>query len=181
MEEMAKDTAKRLGWALIPTGMILFIMLIGYACSNKNTVQDSRQRVPSYSQQIAQAEAAQRAAEKAAADAQTAATRVDQMQKDLQTSVEKLNNAQRSADGTPLEGRSETTGVGTITEFSGDHFTFLERNGFTKRFAPLCDDQIIPAGKTMTLNYHWRAYQPGHPNTGQSACYVVDSATIQER
>lgn len=157
-----KDIAKQLiGPAL---GMFI-IFLFARSCDKPPAQQVDHNRVPTVSQQIAEAQAAADQAKASAAVALKA-------QQDTQAAVEKLNAVQRDSDGNLKEGRPEQSGVGSITEFSKGYFLFVQKDGFTKKFEPLCGDPTIPAGRPVIFNYHWVR---GNPNTTASACYSIDS------
>lgn len=104
--------------------------------------------------------------------------------------VEKEPTPVPSAPEPPKVGRAEQTGIGRITDFSmvwGDKsvssantdnsgdgylaFTFLEDNGYQKRFYPVCTSQPLTTGHGSLL-YHWHEYENGVHN--QIGCYIID-------
>lgn len=160
--------------------MILVLLIAAIAvvgCGNPGP--EVKNRVPTVQAQLDQAQ-------QAAKDAQAAASSVQQTQKNIQDAIAKLDSNGRNPDGSVKIGHPEISGVGTVTEVGMDKitisnvttsvlwFTFAERQGFTKKFDPVCPETVIPVSKTVILNYHFREYQDdSHPG-----CSVIDSYTV---
>jgi hypothetical protein len=51
-------------------------------------------------------------------------------------------------------------------------FTFTDRTGFTKKFAPVCPGQTIKTGVPITLLYHWRNWIENIE--GKRGCFWID-------
>jgi hypothetical protein len=153
---------------------IVAVVFIGFAIalSHKDSTKDeARNRVPTLVDSQLQAQ-------RAAQDAQAAATQAQQAAKDVQDRIAKLDTAGRTSDGELKAGRPETSGPGTVTEIRfDDGFLFTERGGYVKKFEPLCGSQTIPAGRTVILQYHWKVYIPGNPNSSNGQCYMIDGYT----
>lgn len=158
-------------WILIPA----IALLIG--CGSDDT-PDVKNRVPTVSAQLDQAQ-------QAAKDAKASADQAAQTQKNIQAAIDKLNGAGANSDGNPKIGRPEISNPGMITsvgESTGKNgenttytmwFTFAERGGFVKTFTPACTNQAIPVAGTVILNFHWQEYDSGTPG-----CYHIDGYTV---
>lgn len=145
---------------------IAITFIIGATILSHNDKQpDTRTRVPTLVESQLQAQ-------KAAQDAQAAATQAQTAAKELQDKIEKLDSAQRTSNGELKAGRPEITNPGTVTEIRfDDGFLFTERTGYVKKFEPLCSNQTIPAGRTVTLQFHWKVRDI---NANRGECYVID-------
>lgn len=137
-------------------------------------------------------------AQKAAQDAQTAAAAAQQAQKDIQAQLAELAKdakdekkpAQESEGEDNREGRPEATRPGIITDF-GEYdlqptssttdfyvgFNFTDRNGFTKRFFPVCPSQTVKTGVPITIMYHWRSWTSD--TEGKRGCFQIDGFQAQ--
>jgi hypothetical protein len=159
--------------------LVLLIAAIAGGCSGELDVKSVKNRVPTMPAQLDQAQ-------QAAKDAQAADASVQQTQKNIQDAIAKLDSNGRKSDGSVKIGHPEISGVGTVTEVGMNKitisnvttsvlwFTFAERQGFTKKFDPVCPEAVIPVSKTVILNYHFREYQDdSHPG-----CSVIDSYTV---
>jgi hypothetical protein len=168
--------------SLILAGLVLIGASSLVKCAGDANQKPHKNRVPTMQEQ---AEATQQSAQAA----KEAADRAEQAKKDIQSQIEKLNGAQRNSSGELKEGRAEMTAPGTISDFgsakvevggqnesvSDDYylgFTFIDRNGFTKRFFPVCPNQTVKIGTPFTLMYHWRGWVS--TATGQRGCYQID-------
>jgi hypothetical protein len=161
-------------------GAIAFAFLLaGGGCSSDPAPQ-TQNRVPTVQYQLDQAQ-------QAAKDAQAAAANAQQTQKDIQAAIARLDNAGRNSDGSKKVGAPEITAPGVVTSVGESvshenstttiytfYFTFAQRDGFVKQFAPVCPNQSIPVNGTVTLNFHWKEYTSSE-NVG---CYVVDGYTV---
>jgi hypothetical protein len=169
-----------LAWVIV--GLIAVGTGFIVQCNGNNSQKPSRNRVPTLQDQ---ADSAQRNAK----DAKAAADQVQQMKQDIQSQIDKLNSTQRNTSGELKEGRPETTAPGAISDFgafkietggpndsaSDDYylgFTFTDRSGFTKRFFPVCPNQTVKLGTTLTIMYHWRTWHG--TGSGQRGCYQLD-------
>ena len=166
---------KKLWWVLAVLASAVVAMV---ACSD-DAQQTAKNRVPTVSQQLEQAQ-------QSAADAKAAADSANETLKKVQTAVDKLDG--RDSDGNLKEGRAEQTGVGVVVDFFSQQvpadqnysasddaylgFTFAERSGFTKRFFPVCPGQTIQGYKPIVLMYHWRHDQMS--SAGKRGCYIID-------
>ena len=142
---------------------------------------NQRNRVPTVQAQVDQAR-------RAAEDAKAAAAEAQQTQKNIQAAIDQLNSQGRNSDGSGREDRPQQTGAGVIVDFgslqipadqnyvvSDDSylgFTFNQRDGFTKRFFPVCPGQSIQAYKPVVIMCHWRHDQSSA--AGKRGCYVID-------
>jgi outer membrane murein-binding lipoprotein Lpp len=157
----------------------LAIILVAGGCGDD---PQPKNRVPTVSAQIEQAQ-------QAAKDAQAAAERAQQTQKDINTAIARLDGAGRNSDGSWKVGQPQVSGVGTVTEVGeikgkeGETvtftfwFTFAERAGFVKKFSPTCPNQAIPVNNTVILNFHWKEYDNG-PTPAVPGCYLIDGYTV---
>lgn len=135
-------------------------------------------------------------AQKAAQDAQTAAAAAQQAQKDIQAQLAELAKDAKDekkdapVSDEPKEGRSESTRPGIITDF-GEYdlqpasnindfyigFNFTDRDGFTKRFFPVCPAQTVKTGVPITIMYHWRSWTENQE--GKRGCFQIDGFQAQ--
>ena len=168
------NTAIVLGFAAV-----ILILCTTFGCGSD---PQPKNRVPTVSAQIEQAQ-------QAANDAKAAADRAAQTQKDIQAAIDKLNGSGRNSDGTWKVGQPQISGVGTVTEVGeikgkeGETvtytfwFTFAERAGFVKKFTPTCANQAIPVNTAVILNFHWKEYDNG-PTPAIPGCYMIDGYTV---
>ena len=157
----------------------LAFLLAGGGC---NSAPEPKNRVPTVSAQIEQAQ-------QAANDAKASAERAAQTQKDINAAIARLDGAGRNSDGTWKVGQPQLSGIGTVTEVGeikgkeGETvtftfwFTFAERAGFVKKFSPVCPNQAVPVNATVTLNFHWKEYDNG-PTPAVPGCYMIDGYTV---
>jgi hypothetical protein len=153
----------------------LAFVIAGGGC---NSAPEPKNRVPTVSAQIEQAQAA-------ANDARAAADRAAQTQKDIQAAIARLDGTGRNSDGTWKVGQPQTSSVGVVTAvgeskaINGEStsytfwFTFAERAGYVKTFSPVCPNQAVPVNSAVILNFHWREYETSNPG-----CYLIDGYTV---
>lgn len=168
---------------MVLSGLILIGAVSMVRCSsNANNEKSSRNRVPTLQDQTDQAR-------QNAKDVKDTAAQVQQMKQDIQAQIDKLNSTQRNSSGELKEGRAEATGFGAVSDFgsfkvetgaqnesaSDDYylgFTFTDRNGFIKRFFPVCPNQTVKLGVPTAIMYHWRTWHG--TGSGQRGCYQMD-------
>lgn len=119
---------------------------------------------------------------------------MQQQVKDMQAQIATLKATQPaptpmksySCDKPDVEcGPNEKTNPGVVVDFgmynltpdlqSQDNyltFQFAERNGYTKRFYPVCPGQTIKAYTVVTILYHWRNWTGN--TEGKRGCFVID-------
>lgn len=172
------DFGTRVGFVCGVIALAMFVVAGG--CSS---APEPKNRVPTVQAQLDQAQ-------QAVKDAQAAAASAQQTQKDIQASIDKLNSEGRNSDGQLREGHPEQSGVGVVVSFGNAKipadsnlgesdqyfldFTFAQRDGFTKRFFPVCPSQTVQAYKPIILMYHWQSY-----SSNQRGCYVIDGQQAQ--
>jgi hypothetical protein len=171
---------KKALWYLVIPAAALLVMTLEFGCADDP--QPAKNRVPTVTAQIEQAQ-------QAANDAKASADRAEQTKKDIQAAVARLDGAGRNSDGSWKVGQPQVSGVGTVTEVGevkgkeGETvtftfwFTFAERGGFVKRFIPVCTNQGVPVNTAVILNFHWKEYDNGTtPST--PGCYLIDGYTV---
>lgn len=130
------------------------------------------------------------AAAQAAKDSQAKA---EQAQKDIQSQLEQLSKDAKKdeAPEEPKESRAETTRLGAISDFgvwrievntqqTDDYylgFTFHDREGFIKRFYPVCPEQSVKSDVPVVMMYHWRKWQEN--SLGKRGCFMIDGFQTQ--
>jgi len=172
---MAKEMNFRTKVQAICTLVLVLMIAAANGCSDP---PPAKNRVPTVTAQIEEAQ-------QAATDAKAAADRAEATKKDIQDAINKLDANGRNSDGTWKVGQAQLSGVGTVTEVGEikNHdgtdttyifwFTFAERAGFVKKFSPVCPNQVIPVNNTVTLNFHWKEYENSVPG-----CYLIDGYTV---
>jgi hypothetical protein len=139
-----------------------------------------KNRVPTVAEQLTQAQ-------DSAAQAKASADSAAQTLKDIQAGLDKFKNAGLNSDGSRKVGAPEVTLPGVVTSVGqavsheGEstviytfYFTFAERTGFNKQFAPVCPNQSVPVNNTITLNFHWKEYTDAQ----HVGCYMIDGYTV---
>ena len=163
------DIGTRIGMICGLIGLLMIVALGG--CNPKPVA--TKNRVPTLQEN---AEQAQKSAEDAAVSA-----------KQAQDALTKLQQAPHEKQA----GEPEHTGIGRVTDVTeiwepkdqtvwGDAytaFTFLEDNGFQKRFYPVCSDQVIQTGKPLVILYHWRVSHNGSHN--DHGCFLIDGYQVK--
>ncbi len=185
-------------WLLTIPALMLVFVLIGHSCGGKQP--DVKNRVPNFSvngqeladlkQQLADTKAAAQAAQASAAAATQAKNDMQAQLEQLAKDAKQPDNQSKQSTDEPKEGRLEQTRPGIITDFgeydllnsssSSDFyigFNFTDRNGFTKRFYPVCPNQTVKTGVPITILYHWRSWL--HDLEGQRGCYQIDGFQTQ--
>ncbi len=167
----------------------LIILAIAIGQIDRKPQPDVRTRVPSIPESTAQAIQASK-------DAQAAAAQATQAQHDIQAQLAQLaDDAKKEKDAAEAAKKptaapsapygKEMTAPGIVTDFGAFPlvinsntddvylgFTFTDKNGFTKKFFPVCTGQTLKTGTPITLIYHWREWQ--HDLAGQRGCFEID-------
>lgn len=155
--------------------LVCVFLLALVACGDDDDKQQAtKNRVPTMQSQLD-------SAQKSAVDAQTAAKEAQDALKRLQEQQEQTGKDGPKAEHTTF---GKITDVDVIWEAKdqthwGDAylaFTFVEEGGFTKRFYPVCTDQLVPTGKNVAMNFHWQpdSNSSEHNHRG---CYIIDGFT----
>jgi hypothetical protein len=185
-------------WLLTIPAFMLILILIGRSCGSKQP--ESRNRVPNFSingqeladlkQQLADTKAAAAQAQQAANDARIARNDMQAQLEQLAKDAKQPDNKPAPTTDEPKEGRQEMTRPGIITDF-GEYdlqpasnvtdyyigFNFTDRNGFTKRFFPVCPAQTVKTGVSISIIYHWRSWQENQE--GKRGCFQIDGFQVQ--
>src|SRR5271154_1751271 len=160
---------------------VLFIVVLTVHFASGPKQPDSKNRVPNFSvngQELADLKTQLADTKAAAAQAQQAANDARIAKNDMQAQLEQLAKDAKATPTAapttdePKEGRQEMTRPGIISDF-GEYdlapsssvqdqyigFNFTDRNGFTKRFFPVCPGQTVKTGTPITIMYHWRSWK----------------------
>jgi hypothetical protein len=185
------DIGTQFGFLCGFIGLVMLVALGG--CNPKQP--DARNRVPNFSvngqeladlkQQLADTKAAAQQAQQAAQDATKAKNDMQAQLEQLAKDAKQPDNQKPAAPADePKEGRLEQTRPGIITDFGAFDlgvsnvtdfylgFNFTDRNGFTKRFYPVCTGQTVKTGVPITIMYHWRSWQENQE--GKRGCFQID-------
>lgn len=171
---------------LVSIAALVVVMGFAMTCAigkKANEEQGAKNRVPVLQQSVQEAVQASK-------DAQTAAQQAQASQQAVQAQLDQLKQEQAKAKPStaPCTGSPdcpEKIGPGSISDVSaiplegtGQNddvylaFTFTENGGFTKRFYPVCTQQVVPAGKAVVLQYHWRQWESNL--NMKRGCYQID-------
>src|SRR5580658_8108317 len=160
----------------LAVGLLTCLLILGFGCNHKQQ-PEAKNRVPNFSvngQELADLKTQLAATQAAAQQAQQAAQDATKAKNDMQAQLEQLAKDAKQPDNKPTptptdepkEGRLEQTRPGIITDFGAFDlgvsnvtdfylgFNFTDRNGFTKRFYPVCTGQTVKTGVPITIMYH---------------------------
>lgn len=179
---------------LVSTVLFIVVLTVHFMSGPKQP--EAKNRVPNFSvngQELADLKTQLAATQASAQQAQQAAAQATQAKNDMQAQLEQIKNDAKQPDNKPAapttdepkEGRLEQTRPGIVTDF-GEYdmevasnttdpylgFNFTDRNGFSKRFFPVCPAQTVKTGTPITIMYHWRSWRENQE--GKRGCYVID-------